>query len=93
MDKEKSEHRISATALRTDTSEILGRVRHGNQVVVVEVHGVPSAVIKPYDEAEFKNNLVLSERDTRIFLDNLNNPPPPNTYLKKAVKRYLQRHA
>jgi uncharacterized protein (DUF1778 family) len=33
---------------------------------------------------------VLSDRDRDIFLQMLDNPPPPNEALKKAAKRYKQ---
>ncbi len=32
--------------------------------------------------------LLLSDRDAALFLNALENPPPPNRALKKAVKQY-----
>jgi antitoxin (DNA-binding transcriptional repressor) of toxin-antitoxin stability system len=92
MEKEKAYNTISATALRADASDILGKVKHAHQTFVIEVHGNPSATLKPYNEVELSNTLVLSERDTQIFLHNLDNPPAPNAYLKKAMQKYLQRY-
>lgn len=35
----------------------------------------------------------LSPRDTKRFFELLDNPPPPNAYLKKAIKEYKQRRS
>lgn len=34
------------------------------------------------------SNLILSESDTKIFLQALENPPKPNLRLKKAISSY-----
>ena len=83
---------ISATNLRKDTSNILGQVKHAKTTIVIEMHGKPCALLTPLNEFGAENTLLLSERDTQTFLDDLENPPKPNQKLLKAMKKYLKRH-
>ena len=43
---------FSTVELRTNLSDILGRVRHGHERVVITKSGKPVAGIIPYDELE-----------------------------------------
>ncbi|HXH69137.1 MAG TPA: DUF1778 domain-containing protein [Pyrinomonadaceae bacterium] len=49
------------------------------------------ALVNSADEVLERHHMtVLSDRDRDIFLQMLDNPPPPNEALKKAAKRYKQ---
>lgn len=52
------------------------------------------ARVIPEDEIRFVEESVqpLSDRDRDLFLSLLDNPPPPNEALKRAVKEYRKRH-
>lgn len=52
------------------------------------------ARVIPEDEIRFAEESIqpLSDRDRDLFLSVLDNPPPPNEALKRAVKEYRKRH-
>jgi uncharacterized protein (DUF1778 family) len=55
---------------------------------------VRKAEVIPKDELRFEEeaHVVLSERDARRVLEMLENPPPPNAALRKAVKRFKKHY-
>lgn len=49
------------------------------------------ALVSSADEILERHHVTtLSDRDRDLFLQMLDNPPPPNDALKKAAKRYKQ---
>lgn len=86
--KTASPNRVSATYVTKHTSDLLGRVHHGKEVIIVEVHDKPRVVLLPYEEYAASANVRLSERDRELFLQALDNPPAPNAALKKALKKF-----
>jgi DNA-binding transcriptional regulator/RsmH inhibitor MraZ len=55
---------------------------------------IRKAKVIPEDELRFAEETVspLSNRDRDLFLALLNNPPPPNAALRRAVAKYRRRH-
>ncbi|HZU36223.1 MAG TPA: DUF1778 domain-containing protein [Gemmataceae bacterium] len=55
---------------------------------------IRKAKVIPEDELRFAEETVspLSDRDRDLFLALLNNPPPPNAALRRAVAKYRRRH-
>ncbi len=63
------------------------------QVSETEIR-IRKAKVIPEDEVRFLEESVpsLSKRDQELFLKMLDNPPPPNEALRKAVAEYQKRH-
>jgi hypothetical protein len=64
------------------------------QVSDTEVR-IRKAKVIPEDEIAFQEEIgtpPLSDRDRDIFINLLENPPPANKALKRAVARYKKRH-
>jgi hypothetical protein len=85
--------------VETRTTDSKGRVKlpdsFANSTVVVEQVGDTEVRVRlaktiPVDEIRFVEESLtpLSDRDRDAFLSLLDNPPPPNEALKKAIKRY-----
>jgi hypothetical protein len=55
---------------------------------------IRKAKVIPLEEVRFSEEypIILSERDRDAFLAMLDNPPPPNSRLRRAMAKYLQRH-
>lgn len=49
---------------------------------------IQAALEKAEDIIEKDKIIYLSDKDTQVFFDALDNPPEPNTKLKKAFKNY-----
>lgn len=64
------------------------------QISETEVR-IRKAVVVPVDDYVFQEEVgtpPLSDRDRDIFLKLLENPPPANKALKRAIARYKKRH-
>ena len=70
-----------------------------NATVILEAisaneYRVRKAEVIPTDDLRFEEeaHVILSERDARRVLEILENPPPPNAALRKAVKRFKKQY-
>lgn len=48
---------------------------------------IRKAVVVPQSEFREESAIILSDRDRDLFLEMLDNPPPPNQALKKLMKK------
>jgi uncharacterized protein (DUF1778 family) len=89
------------TAIRTADSK--GRVvlpGFANATVIVEAMSdtefrVRKARVIPEDELRFPEDdmpIKLTERETLMVLDMMENPPKPNAALRRAAKRYRKKY-
>ncbi len=85
--------RVSATYATKNTSDLLGRVHHGKEIIIIEVHDKPRVAMLPYEEYAASANVLLSDKDRGLFLKALDEAPPPNAALKKAAKKFSSRSA
>ena len=70
---------------------MLGRVHHGKEIIIIEVHDKPRVAMLPYEEYAASANIRLSEIDRDLFLNALDHPPRPNPALKKAMKKFKRK--
>jgi antitoxin (DNA-binding transcriptional repressor) of toxin-antitoxin stability system len=83
--------RVSATYATKHTSDLLGRVHHGKEIIIIEVHDKPRVAMLPYEEYAASANILLSEKDRNLFLKALDHPPAPSKALKKAIKKFQRK--
>lgn len=91
---------MAAEVRSTDTKGRLSLPKSfANTTVLVEQISdseirIRKAKVIPQDEEPFleEHNPPLSNKDRDLFLSLLANPPKPNAALKKAVKKYRERH-
>lgn len=88
QEENKKLKRVTATEATKHTSDLLGRVHHGKEIIIIEVHGKPRVAMLPYEEYAASANILLSNRDRNLFLKALDQPPSPNSALKKAMKKF-----
>jgi uncharacterized protein (DUF1778 family) len=79
---------------------IVSRVPHSNRTIIEKAAAVYGATINQFmiqaalDKANQilaqEEQLRLSERDARLFLDALDNPPAPVDTLVKALQKHAQ---
>lgn len=80
---------------------IVSRVPHSNRTIIEKAAAVYGATINQFmiqaalDRANQilaqEEQLRLSERDARLFLDALDNPPTPVDALVEALRKHAQR--
>lgn len=83
--------KVSATYATKHTSDLLGRVHHGKEIIIIEVHDKPRVAMLPYEEYAASANIRLSEKDRDLFMKALDHPPSPNAALKKAMKKFQRK--
>ncbi len=83
--------KVSATYATQHTSDLLGRVHHGKEIIIIEVHDKPRVAMLPYEEYAASANIRLSEKDRDSFIKALDTPPSPNVALKRAMKKFKRK--
>jgi hypothetical protein len=92
------EHEMSSEVRTTDAKGRLSLPKgYANATVVIEEVSdteirIRKAVVVPEDEVRFMEeySAPLSNRDRDIFLKLLDDPPPLNDALRKAMRKYLK---
>jgi uncharacterized protein (DUF1778 family) len=91
----------TATAKKVSSDDrIVSRVPHSNRTIIEKAAAVYGATINQFmiqaalDRANQilaqEEQLRLSERDARLFLDALDNPPAPADALVEALRKHAQ---
>jgi len=89
--------------METRSTDAKGRISlpkgFANATVVIEQVSdteirIRKAVVIPEDEVHFREESapLLTDRDRDWFLKLLDNPPPPNSALKRAARKHAKRH-
>ncbi len=83
---------------KVSDDRIVSRIPRSNRIIIEKAAAVYGASVNQFivqtalDRAteilQREEVLKLSEKDARIFLDALDNPPPPNQKLVEAMRRH-----
>jgi len=83
---------------KVSDDRIVSRIPRSNRIIIEKAAAVYGATVNQFivqtalDRAteilQREELLKLSEKDARLFLDALDNPPPPNAHLLKAMQQH-----